>query len=225
MSNRISVLCASRPNSSYLANFIMGYFNTMKDTGNIELLVMLNKHDKWNKHVVKYFDGRVKFFYEDSPHGRFDLHTYYTELLKHANGDWIMLACEDWDFLMDGWDNYIREVASSKGADSSKVWGMVPRFSNVGSVCQIMSRGYVNAVGGVLGHHYAIDSWINTVFGTMEERMVHFEKDMFIDYTHGGSTLNAAVSTNRGGGTYVGFSTDLVKGHIDTVRGAINAGK
>lgn len=202
MSEKISILVAARPNSKYLAKFLIGFFNNTYDFANIEVLVMMNKHDTWNQDLVEYYMGTVQFYYEDYNLGRAGLHIYFNDLLKHATGDWIIYFCEDHYIIMPNWDNYLRkmidgtltvktEVGEVKRHNHGKlnpldVWCIVPSFDNAGPMNHVLSRGYVNAVHDVISQHGNLDSYINAVSGRIRQALLQFDTDpaMFHDFTH-----------------------------------------
>jgi hypothetical protein len=221
MRPKISVLVAARKNSKYLAKFLLGYFGRTHDFSNTEILVMLNEHDTWNNDLVQYFDWHdhvvrqhyVKFFRENLELGRAGLHEYFNELYKHATGDWIVYFCEDHFIIMDGWDDYLRQLImgtlelpgpsdqpvqlkNDQGPlDPKKIWCIVPKFDNAGAMNQVLSRGYCEAIGGV-GHHGWIDSYINDLnletFGELSirrhdrnrDRVLLVDDEMVHDFTH-----------------------------------------
>lgn len=215
MRPRISVLVAARRNSKYLAKFLMGYMDRTHDFDNTEILVMLNEHDTWNDELVRYFEPKgVQFYRENLELGRAGLHEYFNELYKHATGQWIVYFCEDHFIVMNGWDNYLRELINGTllapeipdqprnyknnlGAlEANKIWCLVPKFDNAGAMNQVLSRGYCEALGGLVGRHGWIDSYINDLnreaFGASADRPNYKEGDrifklddeMFHDFTH-----------------------------------------
>lgn len=206
MNDKITVLVAARKNSKYLAKFLMGYLKNTAEPENMEVLVMLNEHDTWNDDLVAIFSGRqtypIKFFREDLGLGRAGLHQYFNMLLEHASGDWIIYFCEDHYIVMPGWDNYIRRMIDGKVTVKvevgevpkhehgrlfpDKVWCLIPSFDNAGPMNQVVSRGYVKALGGVLARHGNLDSYINDVAGRTRDRMIRFDTEpaMFHDFTH-----------------------------------------
>lgn len=209
--SKISVLIAARKNSKFLAKFLFGFMERTYSTGDIEVLVMLNQHDTWNKELVEHFSrfgdwaaGRryIKFYYENKGLGRAGLHIYFNDLLKHATGDWIVYFCEDHFIIMNGWDKYLRSVTNGHletklahvqrtkdgKLDPKLPWVLVPKFDNVGAMNHIVSRGFVDAMGGVLGRHGWIDSYINDVtniaWGKHPKYLIRLDDDMFHDFTH-----------------------------------------
>lgn len=164
---------------------------------------MLNANDTWNKELVDFFelyDQRVTFHYEDYGFGRAGLHEYFNDLLKHATGDWIIYFCEDHFINLAGWDHEVRTLI--KGTmlnkvegnwvkkherghlDPKDVWVLVPKFDNVGAMNHIVSRGFIEAMGGRLGEHGWIDSYINDVMEKFPDRVLRFDDPMFHDFSH-----------------------------------------
>lgn len=183
----ISVLVSARKNSKYLAKFLFGYFERTADNDHTEILVMLNEHDTWNRDLVDFYKDsghRVRFFYENERLGRAGLHVYFNTLLKSAGGEWVIYFCEDHFIVMDSWDSYVRAYILRHDLDPRKVWCLIPKFDNVGAMNQILSRGYINAIGDV-GKHGWIDSYINDLNGTLPgNRVLRFDHEMFHDFTH-----------------------------------------
>lgn len=185
-SSNLTLLVSARRNSKYLAKFLMGYFDNTNQPFHTDMLVMLNEHDTWNRDLARYFEGRhpnIRFFYENERLGRAGLHVYFNMLIKQANKtDWFIYFCEDHYIQMRGWDDYVRAKMASY--DPNHVYIGVPKFDNAGAMSHILSRGYVEAVGGV-GHHGWIDSYINELAGHLShDRIISFDDEMFHDFTH-----------------------------------------
>lgn len=210
MPPKISILISARKNSKYLAKFLMGFFERTDDPLSIQVLVMMNQHDTWNLDLMHHFMNHgVEFYFENMELGRAGLHEYFNELYKHATGDWIIYFCEDHYIIMNGWDRYLKSfingyLTSYNGdlkhnhgpLDWSKIWCIIPKFDNAGAMNQILSRGYCEAIGGKLGNHGWIDSYINdlnlSAFGILAEqptispdsRILRIDEPMFHDFTH-----------------------------------------
>ena len=217
---KLAVLCPSRPNSSLLAHYIVRYLYMTKDHANTELLVLLNSQDRWNTGLEDAFNGRVRFFYEDLRLGRQGLHLYYKELLNYTNADWVALMCEDFDFVMGGWDDFIRQHTA--GINHEKPYVFYPKFTNTGSVCQVLSRGYINVVGNLLSEHCSIDSWINEVVeGSLGDRVISPDIKMLVDYTVGGAPHAVEATSNT---PCTGYQDEAMKQararHIKLLNGA-----
>lgn len=207
MNDKISVLIAARKNSKYLAKFLFGCLERTADLDNMEILVMLNAHDTWNRDLVDFFkhhpfDNWIRFFEEDEGLGRAGLHAYFNTLLQFATGDWIVYFCEDHYIIKDAWDLHVRKMIMGElkvqtevgeankhehgRLDPHKVWVLVPSFDNVGPMNHIVSRAYIEAQGGVLARHGNLDSYINDVTGRLRDRTLRFDSDepLFHDFTH-----------------------------------------
>lgn len=203
MNDKISVLVAARKNSKYLAKFLIGYFEHTARTENIEILVMLNEHDTWNDDLVSYYGGFVQFYREDLGLGRAGLDQYFNMLLEHATGDWIIYFCEDHYIIRQNWDIVVRQMIAGEltnatdfgdakkhdmgKLDPSQVWVLVPSFDNAGPMNHIVSRGYLNAVGGVLARHGNLDSYINAITLRLQrDHIIRFDTAdaLFHDFTH-----------------------------------------
>ena len=196
----ISVLLAARKDSKYLAKFLMGYLENTVDSLDVELLVMMHEEDTWNKELVEYLTANedIMFFTENKGLGRNGLHVYYNDLLPFTSGNWIVYFCEDHFITLKGWDAYVRQIIAG-GSRSLKVtefeeseplnptepWCIVPKFENVGAMNQIVSKGYIKAMGGYLGRHGNIDSYLNDVNRLLpQERIIKMDDPAFYDFTH-----------------------------------------
>lgn len=207
MSAKLSILISARKDSKYLAKFLFGLFQNTDDFSSVEVLVMLNEGDTWNAELVNYFRADdhkdqnyyVKFFRENYGLGRHGLHIYFNDLLKYATGEWIIYFCEDHFIHRGGWDTYLRRfIAGAAGEanrsdrkfplDPSEPWVIVPKFDNAGAMNHIVSRGFVEALGGVLGNHGWIDSYINDLtfraWGDHPKRVLRMDLELFHDFTH-----------------------------------------
>lgn len=192
MKPKISVLVSARKNSKYLAKFMFGFYERTADPLNVQLLVMMNEHDTWNSELVSFMEfsapGNIKFFRENHQLGRAGLHKYLNDLVPYATGDWIIYFCEDHFIIADKWDLKIRNFIKDKDLNPDMVYCIIPKFDNVGAMNQILSKGYVKALGGVLGRHGWIDSYINELnglaFGDLSDRVLRMNDELFHDFTH-----------------------------------------
>lgn len=208
----ISVLVSARKNSKYLAKFLFGYFNNTKDLTNTELLVIFNANDEWNLDLIQFYQNhykpaQIKFLPENLKLGRGGLHEYFNKLYKYSKNQWIIYFCEDHYIFYDGWDDYVRQIITGgsrsmqhktdgRQLNYQEPYCIIPKFDNVGAMNQILSRGYVEALGGVLGRHGWIDSYINDVnheaFGVEADRpnnkagdrVIKMDDETFHDFTH-----------------------------------------
>ena len=234
---KISVLVSARKNSKFLAKFISGYIANTSNQKDTEMLIMLNDEDTWNNELSEIYNDDFIFMREDYRLGRGGLHIYFNDLYKKAKGDWIIYFCEDHFITMRGWDNYVRSVILRKQLDPRAIYCLVPKFDNCGAMNQILSRGYIEALGGVLGRHGWIDSYINDLNKAafevetedgesviIENRVIRFDNEMFHDFTHDqpnpmhDSHLQAVVGPDAD--KLPTFDTDVVKELIrqDSIR-------
>ena len=187
----ITVLVSARRNSKYLAKFMHGFFTRTAQMKNIELFVMLNKHDTWNRELQAFYmamsamqHNQIRFFEEDLGQGRAGLHNYFNHMAEYATGEWIIYFCEDHFIEVNGWDDEIRKFAADKNLDPSKIYCIVPKFDNVGTMNHIISKGMYFAMGQV-GRHGWIDSYLNEVIkGLPTERVLKMDRELFHDFTH-----------------------------------------
>lgn len=214
----ISVLVAARKNSKYLAKFLFGYFARTALVDQTEILVMGSSDDSWNEELRWHFEDRVKFYGENKGLGRAGLHVYLNELLEHAHGDWIIYFCEDHFITMPDWDMLVRKIIVDRGLDHREPWCIIPKFDNCGAMNQIVSRGWLNAVGD-LGKHGWIDSYINDVnaqaFGDISGRVIRMDDELFHDFTHDDpspmSDAHMQSITSEEGKKLPPYGDDLVK--------------
>lgn len=186
---KISVLISARRNSKYLAKFMFGLYERTSDYTNVDIHIMLNEHDTWNRELIDFFSQPgggpdINFYRENLQLGRAGLHEYFNLMVPHARGEWLIYFCEDHFIVMDNWDEYVRNVIAQLQLDPRKVWCLIPKFDNVGAMNQILSRGYVEALGGKLGRHGWIDSYVNDLNVAIPDRVVRFDHEMFHDFTH-----------------------------------------
>lgn len=193
---RISVLASARPNSKYLAKYIMGYLTHTADLVNTELLVMASARDEWNKDLFAYFgDKGIRFFFEDYQLGRRGLHLYFNDLARHATGDWLLYMCEDHVFAARGWDDYVRRVAGKYNKDL--IYVLLPKFKFPvpGHMSHILSRGYYQ-VCGQLGGHGNIDTWVNVVIEALAgDRKPLIPEELFDDLSHHPDPMTPQANT------------------------------
>lgn len=189
---KISVLVTGRKNSKYLAKFLHGLMVRTGDMANVEVLVMLNKEDTWNRELQAFYmalglnvKGSFQFFEEDYKLGRDGLHKYFNDMAEFATGDWLVYFCDDHFITASGWDNAIRDFAEANNIDSSKINFIIPKFDNAGTMNHIVSRGAYTAMGQ-LGRHGWIDSYLNDVMHRMghDERVFRMDDELFHDFTH-----------------------------------------
>lgn len=193
MKPKVSVLLAARKNSKYLAKFIFDFIEKTAgfEKGDVELLVMVNSSDEWNQSLIDYFERNedIHFFFENDGLGRDGLHEYFNNLAGFADGEWIIYFCEDHNITKYGWDEYFIKKIKEWDLDYRKPYCLIPKFWNVGAMNQMISRGYYEALGGVLGRHGNIDSYINDINrglgGKLEKEVVRrFDDETFYDFTH-----------------------------------------
>lgn len=195
---KISVLIAARPNSKYLAKFLVSMLNrTNQHRLNCEYLVMLNVHDEWNKDFVEFFEKYVKtiemivgvpaplkFFYENKQLGRAGLHEYFNDLAKEARGEWLVYFCEDHYIRVPDWDEILIQRIEERDLNSEQIHVIVPKFDNAGAMNHIVSRGYYETLNHV-GQNGWIDSYINDLAGQIPADRVHkIDDELFHDFTH-----------------------------------------
>ena len=190
MAHKISVLVSARNDSKFLAKFLINYFANTHNLRDTELLVMTTETDTWNSELIWFFSDRfgVKFYSENYQLGRSGLHKYFNDLADHASGDWLIYFCEDHNIIKPGWDQEVRGFITRNDMDPEKIYTIVPKFDNVGAMNHIVSRGFVDALGGKIGRHGWIDSYINelneTVFGDHSERVRRMDEELFHDFSH-----------------------------------------
>lgn len=182
---KLSLLCPSRENSSFLSHFVSNFLFT-RTRSDVELLVMMDERDTWNRGFVACTEQKVRYFKDGSGKGRWGLNEYYNKLLAETSADWVMLVCDDFEFILDKWDEYlISGLEADHKWDPSRVYACCPRVRIIGSVCHVISRGYINAIGGVLSHHWAVDSWMNQVLEKLPpDRIWNTPVEVFDDYSH-----------------------------------------
>lgn len=223
MNDTISVLVAARKNSKYLAKFLFGYFANTFAPEKTEVIVMLNAADTWNDDLVNYYenftDYPIRFLREDHKLGRAGLAIYLNELLPYATGQWIVYFCEDHYINFEGWDAEIRKFIADRELNSTKVYTVIPKFDNAGTMNHILSRGFVDQIGGYLAQHGNLDSYINDVIRNIpRDRRLRMDQEIFHDFTHDipspmdDSHLQSVIS--RKGKLMPKYDSDTIRGLI-----------
>lgn len=192
----ISVIVPARPNSKFLAHFILSFLEQTEDKINTDLHILASEKDEWNKHLFKYFrdNHQINFYYEDYGLGQRGHHIYLNELSEKSKGDWVLALCDDMDIVSYGWDTYIRGIITNKNLDPIKIYQIVPAFKNAGAVEHILSRGWLEVTGRWANYPNA-DSWLNTITGSLpdeirEERRFQATTPFFEDYSVYGRFMN-----------------------------------
>lgn len=184
----ISAIVSARKDSKFLAKFIFGWLMNTRDWGKSELIVVYNEHDTWNRELIEFYKGMhhvfgIKFVAENKGLGRAGLHEYFHEGLKLARGKWVIYFCEDHFITRKNWDGYIAQIVDA--IDPEKIYVLTPKFDNVGPMNHIVSRGWIDALGGVIGRHGWIDSYLNDVrSGLPKDRVILLNEVTFHDFTH-----------------------------------------
>lgn len=201
----ITVLISARKNSKYLAKFLFGLVERTHSLPRLDVRVILNEHDTWNSDLQAFYERYTigdwrpfKFYRENLRLGRAGLHEYFNMMLDEPVGEWVVYFCEDHFINARFWDQHLRKYISGeeRSGDSEgkqfplnpdDVWVLVPKFDNAGSMNHIVSRGFIKALGGKIGNHGWIDSYINDLFytdGPLRNRVIRIDEEWFHDFTH-----------------------------------------
>lgn len=185
--SKIAVLTLARRRSRFLSHFLFNYCTMTKDFENTKLFVMANAEDDYNKDIFTFFklhpEYGVKFLFENSGLGVYGRHLYFNELASATDSDWLLHTCDDQMFIYENWDGFIRDYIISKNIDAAKVNVIIPKFSNMGAVDHMVSRGYINALGR-LGGYGNIDSWINRLLAKLPQNRVFYpSRSIMYDFT------------------------------------------
>lgn len=185
---RIVALVAARKNSKYLAHFLHSYLARTEDP---RLVCVCNAEDEWNGDVIDYFtefEGKFIFYLENYGYGRAGLHLYYQNALQRAQSqdvdweaDWFVYFCEDHEIILYHWDKVLAGILSKYDADKPYIG--VPGWDNTGSVNHVLSRGYIEALGGRLASHGNLDSYINDIAARLPRSHVIRLPVLFHDFT------------------------------------------
>lgn len=190
---RLSVIVSVRKNSKFISKLLHSFYKKTGLLSNIEILLMVNKHDTWNKDLFDYFEDIVlendldhkwvRVFEEDYKYGRAGLHKYFEALLPHTTGEWVLYLCDDHDIAVEGWDQKIFDFINTQQLDHKKIYQIVPHCVNTGSVIHILSRGWIDTTHEI-GKHPNVDSYLNYVAERLpSNRIWHIYDKLFIDYT------------------------------------------
>jgi hypothetical protein len=193
----ITVLVTARKNSKYLAKFLMNLIAKTNDWRLLDVKVMVNYDDTWNEELALVMRDHfeIEFWGENSNLGRHGIARFFNSMLPDACGDWIVYFCDDHSVIKQGWDSEVLDYIHGRkgGGDSENLtfplnpnepWVIVPKFDNAGSMNHIVSRGYVKAMGSVIGNHGWIDSYINDLMSDFTNRVIRMEDPIFHDFTH-----------------------------------------
>lgn len=177
----ISILLTLRKNSKFFSKFLIGYLKHTKYKENIELLILANKEDTWNKDWFEFY--KLNVFYEDWNCGKNGRHLFFNHLAEKAHGDWLWHMCDD-HYLLDGYDEYLTNYIKDNQIDSQKINIIVPRVENSGSISHLISRGWYKSTGRI-GCHGNIDSYLNELLEAFsyQSRIYHPDQPILYDYT------------------------------------------
>lgn len=169
--DRISVLTASRPESKTLAHFVLSYLVKTHDHANTELLINASSINEWNQDLITFTKllspkYNIRFFEDEESAGQIGHHKYINALVPHATGDWLFEVCDDMEFTTPAWDTYIRHIAERRGADSNKIYQIIPGLEKKGASVCVLSRGWVETTGQFAGYQNT-DTWLNTIMDTL----------------------------------------------------------
>lgn len=181
----ISVLISARKNSKFLSKILFSLMTKTARMDDVEILVMMNEQDTWNKDLVKYYQsaGLAKFYSENMGMGRHGLHIYFDSLAKEAKGDWLLYLCEDHDVIAHNWDEVVRKFIKEHGYKPENKHLFVPTFNNTGSVNHILSRKFYKTLGH-FARHANLDSYFNDMIDHLNGGIVdHIREPLFTDYT------------------------------------------
>jgi glycosyltransferase involved in cell wall biosynthesis len=201
MRPKISILLAARRDSKYLAKFLFGLYAQTGDLSKVEVICMASELDTWNAELFEYFGEKisppVKFLFENAGLGRSGLAEYLNNAYKQSSGEWIIYFCEDHYINRPNWDIALYQMIAKLELDYRKIHCLIPKWDNAGAMNQILSRGYIEAMGGYLARHGNLDSYINdvnlAVWGDLSmrraehasgDRVYRFDDEMFHDFTH-----------------------------------------
>ena len=165
---KIALLCPVRCNSAYLAHFLADVITKTKSDPIVDLYLLIHPGDTWNSSIIAqaiaFAPERIHFVQQNDLLGRRGLNVYYQQLISESakdKPDWFGLMCEDFTILKYGWNTLVESDLAGRHPAVPFVY--LPRMKSTGSVCHFLSRGYVDAVDGVIAGHWSVDSWINEV--------------------------------------------------------------
>ncbi len=201
---KITALISSRKNSKYLAKFVLGLWVHTLDPMAVRAMVIMNEHDTWNDDLVAFMaemdtplEFHVEFERENLRLGRAGLHEYFNMLLVNDAllTDWTVYFCDDHYVVHEGWEQELLAYVDGKKLsgdsegkafplDPDQVWVLVPKFDNAGAMNHIVSRGFIRALGGKIGRHGWIDSYINDLMRPFPDRVIRIDEEWFHDFTH-----------------------------------------
>ncbi len=154
----ISLLLTARQDSKFLAKFVTTFIANTNNFNNVELLIFLSPEDTWNKELLECFKDKVKVIPDTTELGRGNSHIFYSELAKHAQGEWLWYVCDD-HYLFKNYDEYISNFINDNNIDPYQVNVIAPACLNSGRISHILSKKAFELVG--FGQHGNVDSYIN----------------------------------------------------------------
>lgn len=157
---KISQLLILRKNSKFFSKFLISWLKNTKNFNNVELLILANEEDTWNKDFFEYYQDKITVYHENLHYGKEGRAEFYNILAEMATGDFLWHMCDDHYITKNGYDEYLMNYIIEKNIDPNKPNVIMPTVGNSGSISHILSRGYYKAVGS-LGRHGNIDSYIN----------------------------------------------------------------
>ncbi len=158
----ISILLIVGKNSKFFSKFLVSFLKNTKNKDNVELLILANSQDTWNRDFFEHFKLNVE--YENWGMGKFGRHEYFNHLAKKAKGDWLWHMCDDHYLIKYGYDEYLTNKLAKY--NSKEIHCFVPRTDNSGSISHILSRGWYATTGRIAGQ-MSVDSYINNVTNNM----------------------------------------------------------
>lgn len=185
----ISLLIASRRNDKFLAKLMMSILVKTKSLENVEILIMANGADEWNRDLFSYLkklrQPKITIEFEQINLGRYGLDQYFNKLAELSTGDWLWYLCSDHDIIYHGYDEFLLADFKERGMSPTQAWIVTPGMKDVGPISHIISRGWYNIAGRVAGQCFA-DSWCGDVGGRLRHQERYYRMSgvqVMTDYT------------------------------------------
>lgn len=116
----ISLLLPTRERFEHCSQTILSFFDNAKDINNIEFIIRCDNDDLnfvQKLHLLPYFH-KLKIIIGDRHRGYVDLHIFYNEMLKIANGNYVMPINDDLFCKCKNFD----EIILSKPINDIKIY-------------------------------------------------------------------------------------------------------
>lgn len=143
----ISLLLPTRDRFEHCSQTISSFFDNAKDVNNIEFIIRCDNDDLnfiQKLHLLPYFD-KLKIIIGNRHRGYIDLHVFYNEMFKIANGNYVMPINDDLFCRCKNFD----ELILSRPIDDIKIYTGKSNGHYQGWYFPIINKKILNELGYV----------------------------------------------------------------------------